>query len=121
MANTTNPQKQKNSPKQKIILETKTIQSRKVRQDSTASGHALEASMQPAPRHKSMRAHQFLIKSERSQNKSKPKRRLVQLNIWVDPIVKAKLRDSAKNSNTSLSQASYEYLKRGMQQDFEIG
>ena len=112
--------KPQNNLKQTIILQTKTTQTREVGQDSTAGARAREASIQPAPQHKSMRAHQFLTKSECSQNQPTPKQRLVQLNIWVDPIVKSKLRDSAKNGNTSLSQAAYEFLKRGMQQDFDL-
>jgi hypothetical protein len=40
--------------------------------------------------------------------------------VWVDPIVKNKLRDSAAHGNTSLSSAAYTFLKRGMQQDFDL-
>jgi hypothetical protein len=105
-------EKSQNSLKQTIILQTKTIQTREVGQDSTTSARAREASNQPAPQQKVLRAHPLRTNTPRSQNQKTPKHHLVQLNIWVDPIVKAKLRDSAEHGQTSLSQASYEFLKR---------
>src|SRR4051812_10406966 len=74
-----------------------------VRQDKRADFSARIASSQPASLKRVMRAQQLKKDTPRSQNKPTPKRKTVQLTLWVKPIVLAELKRIAVSEGLSVS------------------
>jgi hypothetical protein len=120
MANTTHPQKPKNIVIQKEIQRHDQNSHNYVRQDSIADTRDRIASMQPASRQSFMRSHEKDRDVVRSKKRPVPKRRTVVLTLHVEPIVKDKIRELAREGEISMSGAALAFLKRGMQQDFDL-
>jgi hypothetical protein len=82
-----------------------------VRQDKARMKSARVASAQPAPHDNVMRPQLLNRKTPRSQNSPNPKRKTVQLTIWVEPIVKGELQRIAKLEGLTVSKVSASFLK----------
>jgi hypothetical protein len=91
-----------------------------VRQDKRANFSARIASSQPASLQKVMRAQQLKKDTPRSQNKPIPKRKTVQLTLWVKPIVIAELKRIAASEGLSVSATGAAILEKAMQTNLDM-
>jgi hypothetical protein len=91
-----------------------------VRQDKRAFQRARIASRQPASLKKVMRAQQLKKDTPRSQNKPIPKRKTIQLTLWVKPVVKAELKRLAEQERLSVSSVGTAYLEKAMQTSLDM-
>jgi hypothetical protein len=91
-----------------------------VRQDKRANFSARIASGQPASLQKVMRAQQLKKDTPRSQNKPIPKRKTVQLTLWVKPIVIAELKRIAASEGLSVSATGAAILEKAMQTNLDM-
>jgi hypothetical protein len=91
-----------------------------VRQDKRANFSARIASSQPASLKKVMRAQQLKKDTPRSQNKPIPKRKTVQLTLWVKPIVIAELKRIAASEGLSVSATGAAILEKAMQTNLDM-
>jgi hypothetical protein len=91
-----------------------------VRQDKRANFSARIASGQPASLQKVMRAQQLKKDTPRSQNKPIPKRKTVQLTLWVKPIVIAELKRIAVSEGLSVSATGAAILGKAMQTNLDM-
>ncbi|MGH8715437.1 MAG: hypothetical protein ACREUI_01675 [Burkholderiales bacterium] len=94
--------------------------SRDVWQDKRAFHRARMGVVQPASLKKGMRAQRFDNAVVRIQNKSVPKRRTVQLTLWVNPIVKAELQRIAEQEGVSVSTAGAALLEKAVQTNLDM-
>jgi hypothetical protein len=99
---------------------TNTQKTRGLRQDKARKKSARMASRQPAPREEILRAHPLNNNTSRSQNKSTPKRKTVQLTLWVKPIVKAELTRIADQEELSVSAVGGAFLEKALQQNVDM-
>lgn len=116
MANTTIPQKQKNSPKQKTIHETTIINARKVRQDRSAPTRERTASVQASRVTKQARAQTTNREVERVQNHS-TSRQTVQAIGWVSRPISAQIDRRAGDLGITRSKSIAELIERGLKND----
>jgi hypothetical protein len=91
-----------------------------VRQDKRANFSARIASQQPASLKKVMRAQQLKKDTPRSQNKPNPKRKTVQLTLWVKPIVKTELKRLAEQEGLSVSSVGAASLEKALQTNLDM-
>jgi hypothetical protein len=91
-----------------------------VRQDKARKNSARIGTRQPAPHENPMRAHGLNTGAARSKNKPNPKRRAVQLTLWVDPIVKAELQRVAELEGLTVSKTGSAFLKQALQQNVDL-
>jgi hypothetical protein len=91
-----------------------------VRQDKRANFSARIASGQPASLKKVMRAQQLKKDTPRSQNKPNPKRKTVQLTLWVKPIVKLQLQRIADSEGISVSAEGGAFLEKALQSHVDM-
>jgi hypothetical protein len=91
-----------------------------VRQDKARKNSARIGTRQPAPHENPMRAHGLNTGAARSKNKPNPKRRAVQLTLWVDPIVKAELQRVAELESLTVSKTGSAFLKQALQQNVDL-
>jgi len=87
------------------------------RQDNPAPQRERTASPQPESLKKDLRAHQIETKYTRSQKRSRPKRKTVQVILWVKPGVKAELQRIAEQEGLSVSATGAAYLESALQQN----
>jgi hypothetical protein len=67
-----------------------------------------------------MRAQQLKKDTPRSQNKPNPKRKTVQLTLWVKPIVIAELKRIAASEGLSVSATGAAILEKAMQTNLDM-
>ena len=91
-----------------------------VRQDKRANFSARIASQQPASLKKVMRAQQLKKDTSRSQNKPIPKRKTIQLTLWVKPIVKTELKRLAEQEGLSVSSVGAAFLEKAVQTSLDM-
>jgi hypothetical protein len=99
-----------------------------VRQDKRANFSARIASEQPASLKKVMRAQQLKKDTPRTQNKPNPKRKTVQLTLWVKPVVKAELKRIAEQESNkkkeekevSISAVGGAFLEKALQTNLDM-
>jgi hypothetical protein len=128
MANTVLPHFSQNVFLQQSPSVIKQQQNLGVRQDKRANFSARIASGQPASLQKVMRAQHLKKDTPRSQNKPIPKRKTVQLTLWVKPIVKAELKRIAEqesNNNkeekeVSISAVGGAFLEKALQTNLDM-
>jgi len=75
---------------------------------------------QPASFKKGMRAQPSDKTLVRLQNKSVPKRRTVQLTLWVKPIIKSELKRIAEREGVSVSTAGAALLEKAVQTNLDM-
>jgi len=90
---------------------------RGVGQDNPASPHARTATPQPASPQKDLRSRQLHTSFPRSQKRHTPKRKTVQLVLWVKPVVKAELERIAEGEGLSVSSTGAAFLENALQQN----
>ncbi len=90
---------------------------RAVRQDNPAPPRARTATPQPASHTNDMRSQQSQTNSFRSQKRPAPKRKTVQLVLWVKPVVKAELQRIASQEGLSVSSTGAAFLEKSLQQN----
>lgn len=90
---------------------------RGVWQDNPAPPRARTATPQPASPKKDLRARPLHTKNQRSPTFSSPKRKTVQLVLWVKPGVKAELERIAVQEGLSVSATGAAFLEQAIQQD----
>ena len=90
---------------------------RGVRQDNPAPPRARTATPQPGSLPKDMRSRQLQTNSFRSQKRPTPKRKTVQLVLWVKPVVKAELQRIAEAEGLSVSSTGAAFLEKALQQN----
>jgi hypothetical protein len=105
---------------QQSYSKTNTQKTRGLRQDKARKKSARIASHHPAPREEILRAQQLNNNTSRSQNKPTPKRKTVQLTLWVKPIVKAELTRIAGQEGLSVSAAGGAFLEKALQQNVDM-
>jgi hypothetical protein len=120
MANTVLPHFNQNVFLQQSHSVIKQQQNLGVRQDKRANFSARIASSQPASLQKVMRAQQLKKDTPRSQNKPIPKRKTVQLTLWVKPIVIAELKRIAASEGLSVSATGAAILEKAMQTNLDM-
>jgi hypothetical protein len=120
MANNAQPHISQNVFLQQSYSKTKAQKTRGLRQDIARKKSARIASHQPSPREEILRAHQLNNNTSRSQNKPTPKRKTVQLTLWVKPIVKAELTRIAEQEGLSVSAAGGAFLEKALQQNVDM-
>jgi hypothetical protein len=91
-----------------------------VRQDKARISSARIGTGQPAPSQNPLRAHPLNRRTPRSQNSPNPKRKTVQLTIWVEPIVKGELQRIAKLEGLTVSKVSASLLKQALQNNVNM-
>jgi len=89
-------------------------------QDKARISSARTGTRQPAPPHDPLRAHPLGKGTTRSKNKSTPKRKTVQLTLWIDPIVKAELQRLAEQEGLTISKTGAAFLKQALQQHVDL-
>jgi len=67
-----------------------------------------------------MRAHGLNTTTARSKKKPDPKRKTVQLNLWVDPIVKRELQRIAEQEGLTVSKTGAALLKQALQNNVNM-
>src|ERR1700676_1594127 len=77
--------------------------SRAVWPDNPAPQRARIATNQPASPKKDMRSRQLQTNIPRTQKRANPKRKTVQLALWIKPVVKAELQRIAEQEGLSMS------------------
>ncbi len=90
---------------------------RGVGQDNPTPNPARTASPQPASARKDMRSRLLHTPFPRLQKRTSPKRKTVQLALWVRPVVKAELQRIAEQENLSVSSAGAAFLENALQQN----
>jgi hypothetical protein len=120
MANTVQPHFNQNVFLNQSHSVIKQQQNLGVRQDKRANFSARIASGQPASLQKVMRAQQLKKDTPRSQNKPIPKRKTVQLTLWVKPIVIAELKRIAASEGLSVSATGAAILEKAMQTNLDM-
>jgi hypothetical protein len=128
MANTVHPHFSQNVFLQQSHTIIKQQQNLGVRQDKRANFSARIASGQPASLKKVMRAQQLKKDTPRSQNKHKPKRKTVQLTLWVKPVVKAELKrivelesnKKKEEKDVSISAVGGAFLEKALQTNLDM-
>lgn len=90
------------------------------KQDKARISFACIGTGQPAPRQNPLRAHPLNRRTPRSQNSPNPKRKTVQLTIWVEPIVKRELQRIAKLEGLTVSKTSASLLKQALQNNVNM-
>jgi hypothetical protein len=120
MANTVHPHFSQNVFLNQSHSVIKQQQNLGVRQDKRANFSARIASQQPASLKKVMRAQQLKKDTPRSQNKPIPKRKTVQLTLWVKPIVIAELKRIAASEGLSVSATGAAILEKAMQTNLDM-
>src|SRR5918996_1520234 len=91
-----------------------------VRQDKARMKSARTGTRQPAPHEAPMRAHSLNRNTPRSQNTPTPKRKTVQLSLWVDPIVKRELQRIAEQEGLTVSKTGSSLLKQALQNNVNM-
>jgi hypothetical protein len=91
-----------------------------VRQDKARISSARIGMRQPAPHENPMRAHGLNTATARSKKKPDPKRKTVQLTLWVDPIVKRELQRLAKQEGLTVSKTGAALLKQALQNNVNM-
>jgi hypothetical protein len=91
-----------------------------VGQDKARIASARTATRQPAPHDKVMRAHALNTGAARSQKKPNPKRKTVQLTVWIEPIVKAELQRIAQAEGLTVSKTGAAFLKQALQNNVDM-
>jgi hypothetical protein len=89
-------------------------------QDKGRISSARTGTRQPAPHETPMRAHSLNRNTPRSQNTPTPKRKTVQLSLWVDPIVKRELQRIAEQEGLTVSKTGSSLLKQALQNDVNM-
>ena len=89
-------------------------------QDKRATARARIRSAQPARSVIPMRAEPLTTNTPRSQNTPIPKRRTVQLTLWVNPIVKAEIERLARQEGISVSAVGAAFLEKAVQQNIDL-
>ena len=128
MANTVQPHFSQNVFLNQSHSVIKQQQNLGVRQDKGASKRARIATIQPAPREKVTRSQQLNNDTPRSQNKPNPKRKTVQLTLWVKPVVKAELKRIAEQESNkkkeekevSISAVGGAFLEKALQTNLDM-
>jgi hypothetical protein len=120
MANTVQPHFSQNVFLNQSHTTIKQQQNLGVRQDKRANFSARIASSRPASLKKVMRAQQLKKDTPRSQNKPIPKRKTVQLTLWVKPIVIAELKRIAASEGLSVSATGAAILEKAMQTNLDM-
>jgi len=90
------------------------------RQDKARIASARTATCQPAPHTKPMRAHALNTGAARSQKKPNPKRKTVQLTLWIEPIVKRELQRIAQEEGLTVSKTGATFLKQALQHNVDM-
>src|SRR5579872_2023508 len=90
---------------------------RGVWQDNPAQPHARAASPQPASPQKDTRSRHLRTPIPRSQKKTFPKRKTVQLVLWVKPVVKGEIQRTAEREGLSVSATGSAFLEQALQQN----
>jgi hypothetical protein len=91
-----------------------------VRQDKARIASARTGTTQPAPQTTPMRAHALSRKPTRSQNSPNPKRKTVQLTLWVEPVVKRELQRRAAQDGLTVSKTGAAFLKQALQHNVDM-
>ena len=86
-------------------------------QDNPAPQRERTASPQPESPKRGMRARQLHTQMSRSQKQSRPKRKTVQVIVWVKPVVKAELARIAEAEGLSISATGAALLEQALQQN----
>ncbi len=86
-------------------------------QDNPALKPARTGTPQPASPKKDMRSRQLHTPMNRSQKRTSPKRKTVQLALWVKPVVKAELERIARAEGLSVSSVGAAFLEKALQQN----
>jgi hypothetical protein len=120
MANTVQPHFSQNVFLNQSHSVIKQQQNLGVRQDKRANFSARIASSRPASLQKVMRAQQLKKDTPRSQNKPIPKRKTVQLTLWVKPIVITELKRIAASEGLSVSATGAAILEKAMQTNLDM-
>jgi hypothetical protein len=128
MANTVQPHFSQNVFLNQSHSVIKQQQNLGVRQDKRANFSARIASQQPASLKKVMRAQQPKKDTPRTQNKPNPKRKTVQLTLWVKPVVKAELKRIAEQESNkkkeekevSISAVGGAFLEKALQTNLDM-
>jgi hypothetical protein len=89
-------------------------------QDKARFARARAGTRQPAPHENPMRAHGLNTGAARSKKKPDPKRKTVQLTLWVDPIVKGELQRIAKQEGLTVSKTGSALLKQALQNNVNM-
>jgi hypothetical protein len=90
---------------------------RGVGQDKPHPSRERIASAQPGSGKKDMRSHDMNSNTPRSQKRSTPQRKTVQLIVWVHPFVKAEIQRTAKREGLSVSKVGAAFLEQATRQD----
>src|SRR5918997_5260445 len=91
-----------------------------VGQDKARISSARTGTRQPAPHEKPLRAHALGKNTPRSKNKPIPKRKTVQLTLWIDPIVKGELQRLAAQEGLTVSKTGSAFLKQALQHNLNM-
>src|SRR6266571_2652287 len=91
-----------------------------VGQDKGAHSRARIASLPIAPPENLMRPRQMETDTSRSQNRPSPKRKTVQITLWVKPVVKTELQRIAERDGLSVSATGGAFLERAMQANVDM-
>jgi hypothetical protein len=89
-------------------------------QDKARISSARIGTRQPAPLQNPMRAHGLNTGAARSKKKPDPKRKTVQLTLWVDPIVKRELQRIAEQEGLTVSKTGSSLLKQALQNNVNM-
>ncbi len=90
---------------------------RGVWQDNPAPPRERTASPQPASVQKDTRSRQKETKTTRSQNRPTSKQKLVPLQVWAHPLVKAEIQRIAEREGLSTSKVGSAFLEKAIQQN----
>ena len=89
-------------------------------QDKARMKSARTGTRQPAPHEKPLRAHALGKNTPRSKNTPTPKRKTVQLSLWVDPIVKRELQRIAEQEGVTVSKTGAAFLTQALQHNVNM-
>ncbi len=91
-----------------------------VKQDKRAESGARVASKQFGAVKKVQRAQHLYSFESRLQNKNEHKNKLIKLDLWVKPIVKAELQRIAKREGLSVSATGAAIFEKALQQNIDM-
>ena len=91
-----------------------------VRQDKARISSARTGTRQPAPHENPLRAHRLSSRTTRSKNTPTPKRKTVQLTLWIDPIVKGELQRLAAQEGLTVSKTGAALLTQALQHNVNM-
>jgi hypothetical protein len=91
-----------------------------VRQNKGRIASARTRTPQPAPQKYPLRAQALHTNTARSQKKPTPKRKTVQLTLWIEPIVKRELQRIAQAEGLTVSKTGAAFLKQALQHTVDM-